>query len=444
MSNSVTVNKSAAVIGGGLAGLSSAVFLAQKGIRVTLIEASPKLGGRVYSFFDKTSGLTIDNGQHILASWYKNTFEYLKLIGTYDKLSFQKQLEVIFADANGAQYSLKASKLPPPLHLAGGIMGYKALGLSDKLSIVKLVNRIKKNRYTEPELLNMNTDELFRLSSQTDKAISYFWKPFIIAVFNAEPENTSASMFSDMIKLGFIEKGGSELVLPKGFLSEIFIKPAIEYLERNGSKVISNSRISEIKINNNAVSEIILEDNTAVKTDFYVSAVPFFNFKNLLSEADHKKYFKGLEELTSSPIVNIHLKFDSEISGILKTDFAGLLNTTSQWVFRVTNDQVCVVISSAVAAAEMNKDDLAELAVNELNQCLPEFKKLKVTASRVLKEMRATFIPDKNSLRRRPDCITEVSNMFLAGDWTNTGLPATIEGAVKSGKTAANEILKLN
>lgn len=444
MSNSVTVNKSAAVIGGGLAGLSSAVFLAQKGFRVTLIEASPKFGGRVYSFFDKTSGLTIDNGQHILASWYKNTFEYLKLIGTYDKLSFQKQLEVIFADVNGAQYSLKASKLPPPLHLAGGIMGYKALGLSDKLSIVKLVNGIKKNRYPKTELLKMNTDELFQLSSQTDKATRYFWKPFIIAVFNAEPENTSASMFCDMIRLGFIEKGGSELVLLKGFLSDIFIKPAVEYLERNGSQVITNNRISEIKINNNTVSEIILEDNTTVKTDFYVCAVPFFNFKNLLSEADHKKNFKGLEELTSSPIVNIHLKYDSDMSGILKTDFAGLLNTTSQWVFRVTNDQVCVVISSAAAAAEMNKDDLVELAIKELNQCIPEFKKLKVIASRVLKEMRATFIPDKNSLRQRPDCMTDVSNLFLAGDWTNTGLPATIEGAVKSGKTAANEILKLN
>ena len=250
MKNSVPVNKSVTVIGGGLAGLSTAAFLAEKGYTITLIESTPKFGGRVYSFFDKASGMQIDNGQHILASWYHNTFEYLKLIGTYDKLSFQKQLEVTFADSNGVKYNLKASKLPPPLHLAGGIMGYKALKLADKLAIVKLVNRIKKNRYSESELRSINTDELFNLSSQTEKAVNYFWKPFIITVFNAEPANTSAYMFANMIRLGFIEKGGSELVLPKGYLSEIFVEPALEYLKSKNARLYSNSKVKSFFIYN--------------------------------------------------------------------------------------------------------------------------------------------------------------------------------------------------
>lgn len=444
MNTSVTGNKTVTVIGGGITGLSSAVFLAEKGYSVTLIESSPKFGGRVYSFFDKTSGLQIDNGQHILASWYHNTFDYLKLIGTFDKLSFQKQLEVTFADVNGVQYSLKASKLPPPLHLAGGIMGYKALGLADKLAIVKLVNKIKKCKYSESDLRSMNTDKLFVLSSQTEKAINYFWKPFIIAVFNAEPENTSAYMFAGMIRLGFIEKGGSELVLPKGYLSDIFVSPALEYLKTKNAQVISNNGVKEIKFNNNSISEVIIEDNTSFKTDFYISAVPFFNYKSLFGSQDFAAYFVGMKELKSSPIVNIHLKFDRDISGLMKTDFVGLLNTTSQWIFRVTSDQVCVVISSAAAVAEMTKEDITNLAVNELKMCLPEFKNVNVTSARVLKEMRATFVPDKDSLNSRPESKTSISNLFLAGDWTNTGLPATIEGAVKSGKTAANEILKLN
>jgi hydroxysqualene dehydroxylase len=146
------LSKSVSVIGGGIAGLTAAVMLAEKGFKVTLIESSPKFGGRAYSFFDKATGLLLDNGQHILASWYNDTFEFLKLIGTYDKLSFQKQLEVEFRDKNGNSYSLKASKLPPPLHLAGGIMGYKALEMKDKLAIVRLVNKLKKNKFTENHL----------------------------------------------------------------------------------------------------------------------------------------------------------------------------------------------------------------------------------------------------------------------------------------------------
>ena len=437
------MNKSVSVIGGGIAGLSSAVFLANKGFRVTLIEASPKFGGRVYSFFDKASGFQIDNGQHILASWYKNTFDYLKLIGTFDKLSFQKQLEVVFADENGSRYSLKASKLPPPLHLAGGIMGYKALGLSDKLAIVRLVNRIKKNKYSEADLKSANTDKLFELSAQTDKAINYFWKPFIIAVFNAEPANTSAYIFADMIKIGFIEKGGSELVLPNEFLSDIFAEPAIRYLKQKNADIIFNKSVSGFKFNNDSISSIILEDSTEIKTDFYVSAVPFFNFKTLLGES-YRKYFSRLNELRSSPIVNIHLKFDKDISHIFTSGFIGLLGTSSQWVFKVSYDQVCVVISAAEKIAEMTKEEIAGLAENELKMCVTELKDHSVIKARVIKEMRATFVPDKESLSSRPAAKTAVTNLFLSGDWTDTGLPSTIEGAAKSGKNAADEILRSN
>lgn len=435
------MNKSVSVIGGGIAGLSSAVFLANKGFRVTLIEASPKFGGRVYSFFDKASGLQIDNGQHILASWYKNTFDYLKLIGTLDKLSFQKHLEVVFADEMGSQYSLKASKLPPPLHLAGGIMGYKALGLNDKLAIVRLVNKIKKNRYTESDLKSLNTDKLFDLSSQTEKSINFFWKPFIIAVFNAEPANTSAFMFTNMIRTGFIEKGGSELVLPNGFLSDIFVEPAISYLKEHNAEIIINKSASGFIFNNNTITSLILEDNTEIKTDFYVCAVPFFNFKSLLGES-YQKYFSSLNELQSSPIVNIHLKFDKGITHIFTSDFIGLLGTSSQWVFKVADDQVCVVISAAEKIAEMTKEDIALLAENELKMCVTELKTHVVTKARVIKEMRATFVPDKGSLSSRPAAKTAVTNLFLAGDWTETGLPATIEGAVKSAGSCVEEIEK--
>jgi squalene-associated FAD-dependent desaturase len=436
------LNKSVSVIGGGIAGLSSAVFLAEKGFKVTLIESSPKFGGRVYSFFDKTSGLRIDNGQHILASWYKNTFDYLKLIGTYDKLSFQKQLEVVFRDSKGESYSLRASKLPPPLHLAGGIMGYKALDLKDKMAVVRLVNKIKKNKFTDKHLKGFNTEKLFKISAQTDKAIDYFWKPFIIAVFNAEPQDTSAYLFSKMIRMGFIEKGGSELVLPNGFLSDIFVEPALEFLKQYKAEILANKRVTGYRFNNTVISSLILEDNTEIKTDYYISAVPFFNFRSMLGDDIHNRFFGELSELTPSPIVNIHLKFDKDISAIFNSEFIGLLNTSSQWVFKVTNDQVCVVMSSAGEIAEKSKEYITDLALGELKICIPELIGFKVTASRVIKEMRATFVPDTRSLSNRPVNATSISNFFIAGDWTDTGLPATIEGAVKSAKDCVTEIEK--
>ncbi|HWA06390.1 MAG TPA: FAD-dependent oxidoreductase, partial [Ignavibacteria bacterium] len=142
------------------------------------------------------------------------------------------------------------------------------------------------------------------------------------------------------------------------------------------------------------------------------------------------------------PIVNIHLRFDKDISHIFKSGFIGLLGTTSQWVFKVTKDQVCVVISAAGKIAEMTKEQIINLAESELKMCIPELKEHKVTTARVIKEMRATFMPDKVSLNNRPAAKTAISNMFLAGDWTDTGLPATIEGAVKSARICVNQIEK--
>jgi hydroxysqualene dehydroxylase len=430
--------KSVSVIGGGIAGLSAAVFLAEKDFDVTIYEASPKFGGRAYSFFDKTFDAVIDNGQHILASWYHNTFDYLKIIGSYDKLSFQKQLEVTFIQKGGKRFLLKAPKLPPPLHLAGGIFNYGAIGLKDKLALVRLVNSIKKGKFTDDELKAINTDKLFAKTGQTEKLIDNFWKPFIIAVFNAEPAGTSAYLFSEIIKLGFLTKGGSELVLPDGFLEDIFVKPALKYLESKNAKVFPGKSVTGINIEKDAVTSLIIENSEEVKSDLYISAVPFFNINDIRTGNNLLSSKTGL---IPSPIVNIHLKFAGSIDDIISGRFAGLLNTRVQWVFKVKDEQLCLVISSADEIAGMDKEAIIKLAVKELIECFPEISRIKITASRVIKEMRATFLPDSDSLMKRPECRTAFNNFFLAGDWTDTGLPATIEGAVKSGKKCLELIL---
>ncbi len=434
------MQKEVSIIGGGIAGLSAAVFLADKGYKIRLFEASPKFGGRTYSFFDKTIEAEIDNGQHILASWYKNTFDYLRIIGSLDKLTFQKKLRVKFIDNEANEYLFECPNLPPPFHLLAGIIKYKALRYQDKKALIRLVNLLKKGKLRGLE--SMNTDRLFSESGQTERLIKNFWEPFIIAVFNAKPKDTSAKMFADVIKTGFLEKGGSELVLPNDTLSNILISPAIEYLRGKGSEAFSNSRITKINFEDNRITSIITEDNKELKSDFYISAVPFFEFKDVLGESIYNKVSKA-GNLKPSPIVNIHLRFEEDIDDVFTERFAGLLGTNVQWVFKSAKDRLTLVISSAGEIAEMDKEVIVETALRELKMCIKGFENKKLRASRVIKEMRATFVPDQESLSSRPDNITIFENFFIAGDWTNTGLPATIEGAVKSSKYCSDLIFNL-
>jgi squalene-associated FAD-dependent desaturase len=434
-------NATVCVIGGGIAGLSAAVFLINSGFDVTLIESSPRLGGRAYSFFDKTLNDWVDNGQHILASWYKNTFDFFKIIGTFDRLKFQHQLAVKFADLDGKRYHFKCPKLLPPFHLIWGIWNYKVLGFKDKLGIIRLVNSILLEKYEEDELKTMNTAGFFVLTKQTKNVMDYFWKPFIAAVFNAEPEETSAWQFTQIMKLGFLTKGGSNLVLPKSNLNELYVNKAEEYLTAKGAKIFKSQKIKGFNIKEKQIASIILWENHISEFDYYISAIPFFEFRNIFPDEILNGEYNMIKNLVPSPIINLHFEF--ETVGLMSDDFIGIVNGTIQWVFKVNDKRICVVISSAKNLVNMDKDELIDLCRNELCQCLPAFRDAELTYARVVKEMRATFLPDTASVSSRPECKTKIKNLFIAGDWVNTGYPATIESAVTSSKNCVNEIMNL-
>ncbi len=420
--------KSVCVIGGGVAGLSAAVFLAKENFKITLVEASPKLGGRAYSFFDKQLGIIIDNGQHIFASWYKDTFEFLKIIGSYDKLKFQKRLEVNFRDLNGKSYTLKS-----PFNFFFGMITYDALSFKDNMCLIRFLRKIKSGKLRDIDLRNINTDELFVETEQTVNLIKSFWEPFIVAVFNAEPKDTSALMFVEMINHGFIEKGNSNLVLPNDFLSDIYVEPTVNYLRKKDANVILNKQASSFKFKDDKITSLILEDKSEIESDIYVSAVPFFDLEKLLGN-------EFVSKLETSSITNIHIKFSESIDEIIKERFVGILDATIQWVFKVKDDQICVVISASNEIAEKDKEEIFEIAKRELTNSFQEIKNKTIDGYRVIKEMRATFKPNKDSLNNRLDNKTAYNNFFLAGDWTNTGLPSTIEGAVRSSKKCVNLI----
>jgi hydroxysqualene dehydroxylase len=429
------------VIGGGIAGLSAAVFLKNYRFDVTLIESSPKLGGRAYSFFDIELNDHVDNGQHILASWYSNTFEFMKIIGTYDRLKFQKKLEVKFADLNGNKSHFKCPKLPPPLHLIWGLWTYKALCFKDKLAVTRLISSVILERYSEEELKTMDTAGLFILTKQSQRVIDYFWKPFIIAVFNAEPDETSAWQFVQIIKTGFLKKGGSNLVLPKTNLNELYVNNAEQYLLENKTDILKQLKIKKININSEKIENIELDNGEIRNFDYYISAIPFFDFRNTFTADVLNGEFDSVKNLSASPIVNVH--FELEKSSGLEDDFIGVLNAVIQWVFKVNETRICVVISSAKNLINKNKEEIIEICRKELIECLPILENKKITYAKVVKEKRATFLPDTVSLSSRPGFKTKYKNLFIAGDWVNTGYPATLESAVTSSKNCVNEIIKI-
>lgn len=432
--------KSVTIIGGGIAGLSSAVFLSEKGYKVKLLEASPKLGGRAYSFFDKEKDQFFDNGQHILAGWYENTFEYLKIIGSYDKLNFQKSLEVNFFNTDKKVFKLKCPDLIPPKNLVLGLLKFKAFNFKDKISlknISKLLN--------DPEKISgsfENTGLLLKNLKQTDNVIKYFWEPFIMAVFNTPAENVSTEVFLKVMQIGFNAKNSSTLVIPNVNLNELLINDAVNFFEKNNIETTLNCKVEKIVTKDSAgkIDYLLLEDGERVVSDYYISAVPFFGFKKLFDENEYLKNNFKAENLETSSIVSVHLFLENEITDEILSDnslgMTGLIGTTVQWIFKRNTKHLSLVISGAdnLNVTEMSQDEILEICLKDLKMTIPGFDKVKLSGHKIIKEKRATFIPNRKSKELRPDQQTIYNNFFIAGDWTNTGLPATIEGAVTSSK----------
>ncbi len=433
--------KSVTIIGGGLAGLSSSIFLHKKGYDVRLYESSPKLGGRAYAFYDREKNVYFDNGQHILAGWYENTFEYLKVIHSFDKLDFQSNLEVNFYDTNKNSFNLKTFNLPAPFNLLMGLLNFKALSSSDKFSVFKIYKIFADKNLEQLS----NVAELLKKIKQTDTLIKYFWEPFILAVFNAKPENINCKIFTDILKKGFSKKSYSNLVIPKVNLNELFIDNALNYLKSSNVSINLGTKVSKLKIADNKIEYALTEDGEKIKSDYFISALPFFRFKDIFEINDYNQYFKGVGELKPSSIISVHLFFENDIpSDLLKNNsfgMTGLIGTKVQWIFKRNPRHLSLVISASDFLDELTEksnEEIYKICTFELSNCLNGFDNLVIKDFKIIKEKRATFIPDNSSINARPEQKTSVQNFFIAGDWTNTNLPATIESAIKSSKIISN------
>jgi squalene-associated FAD-dependent desaturase len=419
------------IIGGGLAGMTAASILSSKNLSVTLIESSPKLGGRTYSFKDTETGTEIDNGQHIMMGCYKETLSFLKLIGAENNFDYQKNLFLKFIDRNKNQFQLNAATAFYPFNLLIAIVNYDALNFSDKISFIKIL--LKLPLLSKNSLREITVKEWLENENQNSKIINSFWEILCVGALNTNLNKASALVFYDvLIQIFFKGNFASTIILPKYGLSESIINPASSFIEKNSGTILLSESIKEIVVKNQKVVSVKSDKNIYDDFDYVISAVPLYALAKIISI---KKLDIDLE-LEYSTILNIHIWLRENK---LQEKFYGLLNSPLHWIFAKEN-HINIVISDANYLVDKTKVEILKFVIEELVQ-YTNIKDEDIQQYKIIKEKRATFIPKVSTLEKRPNSKTLIKNLFLAGDWTNTGLPSTIESAVKSGRQSAELVL---
>jgi len=435
------------IIGGGLSGLSAAVELASRHIPALLLEARPHLGGRTRSFRDETSGDVVDNGQHLLMGCYEETRRLLKTVGADHLAKLQPNLHIDFLHPRKGFSSLSCPPLPAPLHVLAGLLRLRSLPFEDRVKLARVgLELLRKPSKVERELGPMTVDEWLTSLGQPAENKKYLWDVIAIGSLNDDPKVVSALLFYRVLRAAFLgRRQNSSMLLPIVGLSELFVEPSIRYLDARGSEAKTGCGVEELLCGGDRAVAARCADGVTRGAKAFVVTVPHYAFVDLLraSRGLHGHGFQSVEEFESSPIVTVNLWLDRRV---LEHEFVALLDSRVQWIFNRTRmlnlpsksgQHLALVISGAGPFVEMGKEELVKLAMEDLRAALPEARSANVVHGLVIKEKRATFSPKPGIEKLRPGTETELENLFLAGDWTATGFPATIEGAVLSGRKAA-------
>jgi squalene synthase HpnD len=433
--------KKVVVLGAGYAGLTAAAELILRGHDVTLIEGRALLGGRAHSFIEAKSGLMLDNGQHILMGCYHETLRLLRKMGVMDRLYSPPSLAVPFVSQKGK--SLLAATAPAPLHLLSALLGYGELSPADKLAAVGLALRLRfgMNPHSEETV-----EAWLRRWGQTPNIIRALWEPLCIAALNEPVATGSAKLFATVIRRSFL--GGaadSTILLSRVGLSELFAPEVTRLLEMCRGTLRLQTQITSLNFEGTKLREIKMADGSSLQPEVVVSALPWHVLRGLLPV--ECKLAQACREIHDAPIVSLHLWLDRPI---LNEPFVGLLDSPVHWVFSrkhihgedagQTGHVITAVVSGARDLVDKTAQELEDLTLRELRRFIPAAGEAKVLHRMVYKARSATFATTPEAESLRPATTTEWSNFWLAGDWTDTGLPATIEGAILSGERAARAV----
>jgi zeta-carotene desaturase len=439
------------VVGGGFAGLSAAVRLAAAGRRVLVLEARGRLGGRATAFDDRETGHRVDNGQHVLAGCYHETFRFLGVIGARDRVALQATLDVAFIDRDGRRSRLRCPRLPAPWHLAAGVARWTGVGWRDRLPLARLGAALKPGAPPPPATETVAA-WLTRLR-QTPRMTEMLWEPLAVAALNQGIDRALAAPFVRVLAQMFTgATQDASLGMTATPLDEMYAEPARAFIEAHGGEVRVNA-LARIAIRGGRVEGVTVRGEALPSPDAVVAAVPWFGLGGLFQDPEGTlaPLLEAAAGTASSPIVTVNLWLDRQV---VPDAFVGLPGRTMQWVFDTSQIRrtlpgrgparspahLSLVSSGAEAVLRQSNDELIALAWRELIEAIPAARDAVMVRATVVREPQASFslAPGQPA---RPGTRTAVSGLYLAGDWVDTGLPATIESAVVSGHRAADDIL---
>jgi zeta-carotene desaturase len=446
-------SQSVLVIGGGLAGLSSAVALADAGLQVRLIEKRPHLGGRATSY-TLPDGSEVDNCQHVTLGCCTNLADFYARAGAGDKIRFYDKL--FFVDAAGKRSTIEAATLPPPLHMMPSFLFFCALTLADKLGIAKAMMAIATAGGNPRNIDGISMLDWLQRMKQTRSAIERFWRVVLVSALDEELVQTDARYGIEVFWKAFLgSRSGYRVGIPLVPLADLY-DGCREAVERKGGEVRMRANVREIRVSGERFVGAALADGTEVTADACVCAVPQNEVLELLpgEVAGPGAALAGVRNIKTSPITGVHLWYDRRV---MSEPFLTLLDHTTQWVFNKTalsaakpgesateksgGQYLQLVISASYELVAKSRQEIIDLCVRELADVLPATRDAKLVKATVVKEVNATFSPGVGVDRYRPAQQSPIKNLVLAGDWTRTGWPSTMEGAVRSGYLAAEAVL---
>jgi zeta-carotene desaturase len=448
----VTPRYDVIIVGAGFAGLSAAAALAGDGARVLVLEARPRLGGRATAFRDRVTGELVDNGQHVLFGCYRETLAFLDRIGARHHVRAQPSLELVCYDKDARRSMLRCPRLPAPLHLLAGVLVWDAIPLRERLTAIRAARPIVAARrqlesghgisVTPP---GATVQQWLDHHGQGRTLQEWLWHPLAVAALNQQPGHAAAEAFVRVLAEMFApDTSAAAVVLPVRPLDQVYAEPARRYICARAGEV-RTSALARLIVSGGAVecAEVRGERFTASRV---IAAVPWFTLRTLFGDrapGELASLFEAAAGMDPMPIVTVNLWYDRPI---LHDAFVGLPGRTLQWVFDKRTafggeaSHLSLVSSGAVAIVGMSNDELSSLAAREVESSLPAARGVQPVRATVVREKQATFslAPGQPA---RPGPRTAVRNHHIEGDWTDTGLPATIEGAVVSGHRAARAAL---
>jgi squalene-associated FAD-dependent desaturase len=422
------------VVGGGLAGLATAIALGSAEQRVTLFESRSMLGGRATSYplnaADENSP-TIDNCQHILLRCCTNLLDFYERLEVRDRIHFHR--EFYWIEPGGRISIMRRGSFPAPLHFTGSFAKLRFLNLSGKMAVASALLAVRYEYGKRTDLDRITMLDWLREKKQPPQVIERFWRQVLVSAINEDLDRMAALHGLQVFYLGFLARADSyEMGIPAVPLASLYSEEA--WARYPSVTINRRANTHQIRIENGRVVGVIV-NGECIEADAYVLAVPFERVGALAPALQI-----DLSAFSHSPITGIHLWFDRPITDL---PHATLLDRTIQWMFNKEGGRhIQLVVSASRTLIDMPRAEVIELGLRELKEFFRNANKAKLERAHVVKEVRATFSATPGLQGRRPRSATEISNLFLAGDWTRSGWPATMEGAVRSGYLAAEAVMK--